>query len=272
MKNNFWKNLTNSAVAIDTILDHKPILRENDPKQNILVEIKNLKQEFKSIKKTNLVYKDVSFNIYENERLGFLGTNGAGKSITVETICGIRKPAGGEIKYNFEYSKNNPYKHIGLQTQDLLFPKGLTVKDIIDFLLQLNNLDPFKMKDFNEMINIFQLGSIIDSKVQKLSGGQQQRLNVFLALLNKPKILFLDEFTTGLDIAIKNQLQDFILEYCKKNKITLVIVSHDIDSIETICDRIIILANKQIMIDLSKKTIIKKFKNVSNLLKDYIVY
>ena len=97
-------------------------------------------------------------------------------------------------------------------------------------------------------------------------------MNVTLALLNKPKILFLDEFTTGLDIAIKNNIQNFIINYCNKNKTSLVLVSHDIDSIDEMTQRVIVLAEQEIKIDLTKKEIVKKFGSIAELLKKYIAY
>ena len=111
----------------------------------------------------------------------------------------------------------------------------------------------------------------MNTKISKLSGGQQQRINVFISMIGSPKILFLDEFTTGLDIAIKNKLQNYILNFCEKNKITLVIISHDIDCIEDMVDRIIILANKEIIMDAKVTDIIKEFGSVKNMLKKYII-
>lgn len=248
------------------------IINENKSESELLIEVKNLTHEFKTINKSKVIYENVSFNIYKGEKIAFLGPNGAGKTLMVETLCGTRKQTSGEIIYHFKYNKNNPYEHLGVQFQDFEFPVGLTVKDMIKFIIKLNDIKDIDINEFNYILETFQLKKILNSKVSKLSGGQKQRLNVTLALLNKPKILFLDEFTTGLDIAIKNNIQNFIIEYCNKNNTSLVLISHDIDTIKQIVDRIVIMADKEIKIDMSVKEIEDQFGDVSKLIKKYIIY
>ncbi|MGL5438251.1 MAG: ATP-binding cassette domain-containing protein [Metamycoplasmataceae bacterium] len=245
-------------------------IRTYNSDAKVLIEINNLKQSFKTLRSEKIIYENLSFKIYENERTAFLGGNGAGKTITTESICGYRKFADGKISYNYDYV-NNPYEKLSVQFQDLKFPLSLTVKDLIDFVIKLVNIKIDDLEEFNHSLEIFELKKNLNTKVSKLSGGQQQRLNVFLSLLNKPKVLFLDEFTTGLDIAIKNTIQNFIMDYCDKYKISLILISHDNNAINEMCDRIIILANKQIMIDISKDEAIRIFGSVENLLNKYIV-
>ncbi len=253
--------------------DSLPILlNDKDNKNELMIEIKNLTCKFKTLKGYNVVFENVSFNLYEGENIAFLGPNGAGKTVMVEMLSGTRKQNAGKIIYHFNHKKNNPYEHLGVQFQDFEFPTGLTVKDMIDFIIKLNNIENIDIEEFNDILETFQLKHILKNKVSKLSGGQKQRLNVTLALLNKPKILFLDEFTTGLDIAIKNDIQNFIVKYCNKNKTSLVLVSHDIDSINGMTNRVIILAEQEIKIDLKKDEIVEQFGSVAKLLKKYIVY
>ncbi|MGL4343501.1 MAG: ATP-binding cassette domain-containing protein [Metamycoplasmataceae bacterium] len=268
---NIWEIINKKEKKnIQNKYEDLEIIKNYSSNSNILIEIKNLKQSFKTFKKEKIIYENLSFNIYENEKIAFLGGNGAGKTISVESICGYRKYTDGIIKYNYSFV-NNPYEKLSVQFQDLKFPSSLTVKDLIDFVVRLANIEISDLDEFNDFLETFQLKENLNIKVSKLSGGQQQRLNVFLALLNKPKVLFLDEFTTGLDIAIKNAIQNFILSFCNKYKISLVLISHDNKAIEEMCDRIIILANKKIMIDMSKEDIIKKFGSVNNLLNKYII-
>ena len=253
--------------------DSLPVLSNDKDNQNeLMIEIKNLTCKFKTLKNDNIVFQNVFFNLYKGERIAFLGPNGAGKTVMVEMLSGTRKPNAGKIIYHFEHNKNNPYKHLGVQFQDFEFPTGLTVKDMINFIIKLNNIIDIDVEEFNDVLETFQLKKILKNKISKLSGGQKQRLNVTLALLNKPKILFLDEFTTGLDIAIKNDIQNFIIKYCNKNETTLVLISHDIDSIKNMTNRIIVLAEQEIKIDLTKDEIIKEFGSVAKLLKKYIAY
>ena len=248
----------------------KPFIQKtNYSKLKPLITVTNLQQSFGRGKNFKSIYNGISFEIYENERVAFLGPNGAGKTVTISTLCGIYKPKGGTINYLFDY-ETKPYEKLSVQFQDLQFPNSLTPKDLIKFSLGFANIDEIN-NEIKKALNIFEIDQIINTKISKLSGGQQQRVNVFMALISKPKILFLDEFTTGLDIAIKNNIQNFILEYCKKHKITLVVISHDIDSIEDMCDRIIILADKRIIMDAPSKDIIKKFGSIKKMLKSYIL-
>lgn len=267
-----WK-FKNNKMQIKTknpYSEIKPFIKKTSySKLKPLIIVLNLQQSFGRGKNFKNIYNDISFEIYENERVAFLGPNGAGKTVTISTLCGIYKPKGGTINYLFDY-ETKPYEKLSVQFQDLQFPNSLTPRDLIKFSLGFANINEMNI-EIKKALKVFEIDQIIDTKISKLSGGQQQRVNVFMALISKPKILFLDEFTTGLDIAIKNNIQNFILEYCKKHKITLVVISHDIDSIEDMCDRIIILADKKIIMDAPCNEIIKKFGSVKKMLKAYIL-
>lgn len=250
---------------------YKQFIKKEKYNKNPLIVVNNLTQFFKSKNEKNIIFKNINFEIYENDRLALLGPNGAGKTTLVSILCGFIKQKEGEIKYNFDY-KNNPYEKLSIQFQDLQFPSSLTPKDLIEFSLKLANINyKENEEEINQALNIFEIDKILNKKMSKLSGGQQQRVNVLISMLGKPKVLFLDEFTTGLDIAIKNRIQNYILNYCEKNKIALVIISHDIDSIEEMTNRIIILADKKIMIDASAKDLSKEFGSIKNVLKKYII-
>ena len=262
--------MKNKINDINPYLNLKQYIKKDQYKTRIpIVIVKNLKHAFRQKSKLNIIYEHVNFEIYQGEKLAFLGPNGCGKSLTVSTIAGFIKPKAGKIYYKYSYT-NNPYEKISVQFQDLQFPNSLTPWDLIKFSMKLNNIDENDTELLNA-IKIFEIEKIMHTKMSKLSGGQQQRVNVLISIIGKPKILFLDEFTTGLDIAIKYKLQKYILDYCNKHKITLVIISHDIDSIEEMTDRIIILANKKIYLDANKKDIINEFGSVKNMLKKYIL-
>ncbi len=246
------------------------IKKDNLDIKNALVEVKELRHTFKSIKQSKQLYDGLNIEIYKNEKLAILGPNGAGKTFLVSMICGISKYQEGEIKYNFKY-KTSPYENLSVQFQDLQFPSCLTPRDLIHFSQKLCNTH-ISTSMYNEGLRVFQIDKILDTKMSKLSGGQQQRVNVFIAMLSKPKVLFLDEFTTGLDIAIKNDIQDYITKYCNMYKVSLVIISHDIDIIEEMAERIIVIANKKVMVDASSKDIITKFGSIKKFLRKYIIY
>lgn len=230
-----------------------------------LIEVKNLTQIYNN---KNVIFKDINFTIFKNEKVALLGGNGAGKTTTIEIIAGFRKATSGEIISHFDKELSEA-KKIGIQFQDLSFPKNLRVKDIINFSINIDNL-LFSKQEINDMMKIFQLEGMMKKKISKLSGGQQQRLNVFISLLNRPQLLILDEFSTGLDIAAKRNIKDFIMDYCKKNNTTLIVVSHDIDVLNEMVDRVILLKNKKIYIDLDKQNIEEKFGTLSSMLYKYI--
>lgn len=213
------------------------------------------------------VLKGVDFTINENEHLIILGANGAGKSVLVETIAGLIKPSEGKINYHFDSTDLN--QQIGVQFQAIDFPSNLTPYDVIQF-----NIDLFKINidkdELEELIIAFKIDRFINQKCSKLSGGQKQRLNVLLALINKPKVVFLDEFSTGLDFLIKSQIEEFLLNYAQKNNITVVIVSHDVNEIEIFAKKIVALSQGKIVLSATKEEVIERFGSIRNLMKTYI--
>lgn len=111
---------------------------------------------------------------------------------------------------------------------------------------------------------------ITKKRANKLSGGQQQRLNCLLALIHKPKILFLDELSTGLDITIRTNIKKFIKSYAKENDITLVIVSHDMDEVEYLADYICVLKDGLIVFEDSKKHVLGKYHRLEKFITPYL--
>lgn len=234
-----------------------------------LIEVKGLSQIYKKRKGDDVViFENLSFNIYQDDRLVIMGANGCGKTTIVEIISGFKIPTDGEVVKNFgEDIPSN--KQIGVQFQDLSFPKSLTVFDIIKFAAEIDSTK-LEQHELFEMLEVFQLKDIMNRTVSKLSGGQQQRLNVLLSLITKPRVLFLDEFTTGLDIAIRNNIKDFIMSFCDQYKITLVLISHDIDIMEEMANRVIVIYDKQIYVDMAMDNVKKKFGSFHNLINMYI--
>ena len=199
-------------------------IKPEQPGVKQLIHVDNVYKHFHKKE----VLNGVNFTINENEHLIILGANGAGKSVLVETIAGLIKPSEGKINYHFDSTDLN--QQIGVQFQAIDFPSNLTPYDVIQF-----NIDLFKINidkdELEELIIAFKIDRFINQKCSKLSGGQKQRLNVLLALINKPKVVFLDEFSTGLDFLIKSQIEEFLLNYAQKNNITVVIVSHDVNAV-----------------------------------------
>ena len=233
-------------------------------KSKHLIEIKNLDKSFGK----TIALKNINLNINDKENLALLGANGAGKTTLIEIIVGANKQDSGTIEYKYDYV-NNFQEEIGIQFQDSSYPRSLRVRSIVNFMVDIYNIGITKQQ-LKKMVKMFGLEKFWAKPARSLSGGQQQRLNILLALLHKPKIVFLDELSTGLDISVREQIKKFVKDYCKVNEINIVLVSHDILEIEQLCDRIVIMQLGEIKVDMYKDEVIKKFGSVEKLLNMYI--
>ena len=229
-----------------------------------IIEVKDLIKKFGN----KVANNKISFDVYKGERLGIIGANGAGKTTLVEQLIGVSKPTKGEIKYNFKYLKT-PQERMGMQFQDSSYPEGLTVKDIIDFSLEIYG-SQLKKSELMDMLKKFQIEDFYRAKAKGLSGGQQQKLNVFLAIIHKPEIVILDEISTGLDISAREEIIGYIDEITTKEKMTTILISHQMAEIERLCSRIIVLSKGKILYDDSIVNLKKKFKSLELLARDVI--
>lgn len=208
-----------------------------------IIEIKNLYKEFGNV----VANKNLNFTLYKGERVGIIGANGAGKTTLVEQIIGTSKPTRGEINYNFEYEKS-PQEKMGMQFQDSSYPTGLTVKDIIDFSLEIYGAN-INQEELKKMLDRFQVSSFYKSQAKGLSGGQQQKLNVLLAIAHDPEIVILDEISTGLDISAREEIVGYVDEITRDREMTTILISHHMSEIKRLCNRVIILAKGEIWYD-----------------------
>lgn len=185
------------------------------------------------------VVKDVSFTIQEGECFGLLGHNGAGKSTTLECVLQVRQADQGEVTLfgkMIHQKDKHLYKQIGVQFQENAYPDKMKVKEICELTSAIYP----NVSNWRSLLKDFHLGDFENHIIPELSGGERQRLSVLLALLPKPKMLFLDELTTGLDTIARRDIWKYILEY-KKQGNSLLLTSHYMDEVEHLCDRIGIL-------------------------------
>lgn len=183
--------------------------------------------------------KGISFDVYEGEIFGLLGPNGAGKSTTLEIIETLREKTSGEIivdGINLDESPNEIKKIIGVQLQTSGYYPGLNLSELIHMFAGLYNedIDPLTLLD---TVN---LRDKAKAKFKELSGGQKQRFSIATTLINKPRIIFLDEPTTGLDPQARRNLWDLIREIRSKGT-TVIITTHYMDEAEVLCDRVAIV-------------------------------
>ncbi len=198
----------------------------------------------------SIKYKDfcavdnISFSVNKCEIFGIIGSNGAGKTSTVECIEGLRKPTSGRINVmGFEPWKDRKklQEIMGVQLQDTSYQERAKVYELCELFSSFyNNPMPY-----NELLGAMGLEEKRKAYISKLSGGQKQKLAIVLSLISNPKLVFLDELTTGLDPKARRQMWDMILKL-RENGLTIVIVSHFMDEVETLCDRIAIMSKGHI--------------------------
>lgn len=210
-----------------------------------IIEIKNLHKSFGDIK----AVQDLSFCVKEGELFAFLGINGAGKSTTINIMCGQLKKDSGSVticKENLDDNCDAIKQNIGVVFQSSVLDKDLTVKDNLESRAALYKIHG---KEFNERLNelakLLEFEKLLGRTVGKLSGGQRRRIDIARALLHKPKILILDEPTTGLDPQTRSLLWNVISELRKKENMTVFLTTHYMEEAAD-ADYVVILENGKI--------------------------
>lgn len=189
--------------------------------------------------------KGISFEVYEGEIFGLLGPNGAGKSTTLEIIETLREKTSGTISLNgldLDSHPNEIKKIIGVQLQSSGFYPNLNLLQLIDLFSGLYN----RKTDALELLDAVNLRDKAKAKVKELSGGQKQRFSIATTLINDPKIVFLDEPTTGLDPQARRNLWDLVKKIREKGT-TVIITTHYMDEAEYLCDRVAIMDSGRIV-------------------------
>jgi len=187
----------------------------------------------------------ISFDVMEGEIFGFLGPNGAGKSTTLEIIETLREKTAGKIVVDGLDIDEKPLeikKRIGVQLQTSGYYPGLNLTQLIEMFGGLYN----KKVDPLELLASVNLVDKAKNKYKELSGGQKQRFSIATTLINNPRIIFLDEPTTGLDPQARRNLWDLILDIRKKGT-TIIITTHYMDEAEILCDRVAIVDSGKII-------------------------
>ncbi len=197
-----------------------------------IITVKNLVKKYDDFTAVN----DISFEVYEGEIFGLLGPNGAGKTTTLEIIETLREKSSGEITvdgYSIDNDTDAIKKRIGVQLQAAGYYPNLNLSELIDLFSGLYGID----KSPKEMLEKVALTEKAKAKYKDLSGGQKQRFSIATTLINDPRIIFLDEPTTGLDPQARRNLWDLIRDIRDKGT-TILITTHYMDEAEVLCDRV----------------------------------
>ena len=206
-----------------------------------IIQVKNLVKNYGNFQ----AVKGISFDVYDGEIFGLLGPNGAGKSTTLEIIETLREKTSGEVTVNgFDLDKQpgEIKKIIGVQLQTSGYYPGLKLTELIELFCGLYNryVNPL------ELVELVNLQDKANSKFKELSGGQKQRFSVATTLINEPKIIFLDEPTTGLDPQARRSLWELV-KNIRKRGTTVIITTHYMDEAEVLCDRVAIIDSGKIV-------------------------
>lgn len=209
--------------------------------QTSIISVKDLTKRYGTFE----AVKGISFDVIQGEIFGLLGPNGAGKSTTLEIIETLRDKTSGEVLVDgmsLDKQPNEIKKIIGVQLQSAGYYPGLSLTELVQMFAGLYNkkIDPL------ELLDSVNLRDKANNKFKELSGGQKQRFSIATTLINHPKIIFLDEPTTGLDPQARRNLWDLILDIRKRGT-TVIITTHYMDEAEFLCDRIAIIDSGKII-------------------------
>jgi ABC-2 type transport system ATP-binding protein len=208
---------------------------------NTIISVKDLHKKYGDFH----AVKGISFDVYEGEIFGLLGPNGAGKSTTLEIIETLREKTSGEVivdGINLDRSPNDIKKIIGVQLQTSGYYPGLNLLELVNLFAGLYN----QKVDAYELLDSVNLRDKAKAKFKELSGGQKQRFSIATTLINKPKIIFLDEPTTGLDPQARRNLWDLVRDIRNRGT-TVIITTHYMDEAEVLCDRVAIVDSGKII-------------------------
>ncbi|MGL5777743.1 ABC transporter ATP-binding protein, partial [Cetobacterium sp.] len=219
-------------------------------KNKIIFKIKNLNKKFKN----SMILDNVNFDIFEGETLGIVGPSGCGKSTFGKILLLLLSPNSGEIIYKnkniFDYNKNEILefrKDVQMVLQDpylSLNPRKNIKWHLEEPLAVLNYPKNERLKKILSMLELVGLSKdYLDKYPNQLSGGQKQRVLILAALLINPKIIVLDESVSALDISVQAQILNLLVELQQKLNLTYIFISHDLNVVKYMCDRIISFEN-----------------------------
>lgn len=216
--------------------------------QEVLIDIKELSKVYKSSERPSL--DAVTFSVLKGEKFGVFGPNGAGKTTLISILCNLLQATSGSVKYKInqqQLSAKSILKSIGFVPQDFAFYPELTPVQNLRYFGSLYEIPKQQLKDkIDYLLNKMGLDAVKNKKVQSFSGGMKRRINLAIALINDPEILFLDEPTVGVDVQSKVAIF-CILEELNQRGTTIIYTSHHLKEAEDFCNRIVLLDNGQII-------------------------
>ncbi len=248
----------NKAIIVDRLVKNFEV-PQKEP--GLSGAIKSL---FSPKKKTIKALKGISFSIQPGELVGFIGPNGAGKTTTLKTLSGLLYPSSGFV----EVLEHDPWR----RSPDYLKQIALVMGQKNQLWWDLPAIETFELnraiyeiptrvyhENLKELVDLLEIGKLINTPVRKLSLGQRMRMELTAALLHKPKVLFLDEPTIGLDLVAQQKMRDFIYDYNTKFGATIILTSHNMDDLKDLARRVIVIDEGILLFDGALEELVGKF-------------
>ncbi len=207
------------------------------------IQVKNLTKSFSGRK----VINELSFEVNKGEVFALLGHNGAGKSTTIDLILGLKCPDEGNATiFGMDAAKHRKkvFEKVGVQLQHTEYQNMMTVEEACMEYASLYK----KPSDYKALLHSFGLSDLKKSYINKLSGGEKQKLSVVLALIGNPEIVFLDELTTGLDVAARREVWR-TLKHLKEKGLTIFLTTHYMEEAQALCDHVCIIKSGEKVIE-----------------------
>ena len=212
----------------------------------MFIQIKNLKKKFND----SFAVNGINFEIDKDRTLGLLGPNGCGKTTSIGMILGLIKPTSGEIiidnKNLDTFKRDEILARINFASPYIELPKKLTVRQNLEVYSRLYGIKNRKER-IDEISEDLNISDFFERKTGELSSGQKNRVSLAKSLINKPEILLLDEPTASLDPDIGDFVRSYIQNYRSKNKVTILLASHNMAEVERLCDSVIMMKNGKII-------------------------
>ena len=210
------------------------------------LEVKNLVKKFNS----TIAVNNISFEIEKNNTLGLLGPNGCGKTTSIGMMLGLITPTSGKIFIDgIKLNSENRIKLLSLinfASPYIELPKKLTVRQNLEVYARLYGVSN-KVERIEELVEDLNLSKFLDKNTGELSSGQKNRVSLAKSLINKPKLLFLDEPTASLDPDVGDFVREYLEKYKNKNELTLLLASHNMKEVERLCSKIIMMKQGKIV-------------------------
>jgi ABC-2 type transport system ATP-binding protein len=231
-----------------------------------IIKIESLSKKYKDADQFSL--NDVSLNINEGEIFGLLGPNGAGKTTLISMLCGLVKPTSGHFTIDgldYQHHSSKIKKIIGVVPQEYALYPTLTARENLHYFGSMYGLKGSDLKDkVIETLDLLGLLKFADKPVETFSGGMKRRVNLIAGILHKPKVLFLDEPTVGVDVQSKNAIIDY-LKLLNQNGTSIIYTSHHLAEAEDFCTNIAILDRGRIYAKGTPSTLINSVEKARNL-------